>query len=347
MKQAQKTFRNKRFGQWLTLAFCLALGSVAVFLYAYTQARDENLALRIKLKTLAEQKRKPVPTRLGPAEDSGTGSGKAAQEQVEESSPGEISLRSMTNLELARRLDRLMANFGSTDLPQVERGIEMAQEMMDRNRLDYSAHKAKLILMLVKEAKFGEEINENELEFLLSEMARFEIRPEDRLFVQDVLDQAQTAAQDEAYQRRMENTENEYNLTLLELEGASPGSALEESLLERADLLEDRLERLESQQEQALDIPARNELVEIPLQRALAKGDYATVIDESLALLDWFPDSVSAHYYYIRAMRLSGREEEALGFLSDAGLGPRRLEELARRLAAERDPREYWRYLEY
>lgn len=334
--------------KWIAFGSCLLLGALFIFIYAYTGARNQNVALRIKLQSLEEDRKQESSLskraqRLAQRQEEPSPPPKEAQGESAEAAPDKPTLRERTDLALSKMLDSIMANFRNASLEELLRGERIAQELIDRDPLNYSAHKAKLILLLTQEAKFGEDVSDNELNYLLSEMVSFEVSETDPLFVKERLRQMNTEASEQENDRRVEELQNDLNLTRLSLLEAPEGSEMEENLLEREEYLSAELERASLQ----LESPERQELIEIPFQRSLAMEEYSRVIDDSIALLDWFPNSVVGHYYLIRALELSGQEQEALGILSSVDLAPQELEALSRRLAQDRDPKEYWKYLEY
>ena len=82
-------------------------------------------------------------------------------------------IEQMTTEELAQSLTRY---FNSTPIPTpaaLNDVIKIADEMIDRNPDAYGAYKAKLISLVMREAKYNVPIDENEYQSLIEDMLRF------------------------------------------------------------------------------------------------------------------------------------------------------------------------------
>jgi hypothetical protein len=91
------------------------------------------------------------------------------------------------------------------------------------------------------------------------------------------------------------------------------------------------------------------DLVEIPLHRALVKKDYENVIETANAIIENFPDSISGYFFLVKALELSGETELATSVIEQCLLNLEDLRELQLRLMRSKniDPRDYWKQLRF
>jgi hypothetical protein len=228
----------------------------------------------------------------------------------------------------------------STDF---EKGLLAVNELILRNPNVYSSYKAKLILLLRKEGSKQGIINDTDVKNLLDTMSRFDITS-DSVLRKEAFLIAKTNAEIDQLVFGIENLEDklvgmkdqvQIQVIESEINGQLDKLAIKESLFED-DFLSD---------------PGylNEDLVEIPLYRALAKEDFYGVIETAEVILDDFPSSVFAHFFLIRALELAGRENEALELIVSTPLKPSELASLKERLIRERklNAKEYWKNLRF
>ena len=210
---------------------------------------------------------------------------------------------------LISQIEFTLKNRKDLTLAQLDRGIHSIDELISRNPNVYSSYKAKLILLLTKEGSRKVTIADEVISQLLETMSGFDVMSERVL-------------RKEAFLIAKSNSEIN-------------------KLVESVKELEEELEINKRLDEE--------DLVEIPLLRALSKEDYDRIIEVSETLLSDFPSSVSGHLFLIRALELSGRKDEAVEVSINNNLNADELKELDLRLYRSRrsNPKEYWRMLRF
>jgi hypothetical protein len=335
---------------------------IAVF---FSNQRKENRALKLKLITMSENRRAPkawsqilTPPKLLSDTTKTTNASTATVNPNGTSAnvdSAELPLVEQDTQTLAAKLDSQMRNVQSLDLPALDNNIDMANEIISREPDSDIAYKAKLISLLVKEGKYKQTLDENEVNRILEDMAQFKNANSD-------LD-VQVAAYDSVANSSLQNSETTlaqisedrsiFEAQLSELEPNSP---------ERASILES-LKKLQTEEEQALkamnetseshDTNIRQlmseEIVEIPLKRMMANGNYEEVADNAQSLIDQFPNSPDGYFYLLRSLELQGQKEEAVNLLQNAQLTPETRDALLKKLDLERsqDPQLYWQNLKF
>lgn len=341
------------------------IGLVAVMAYRYhLQQQETLLALQLKVKLLEERKKAPVPWEkllaAAPAPPSATTAAEAVPpvEPAEPERRAEIPIDRQPTSVLARKVDTALANREELSLDQIDRAIEMAEELIQREPASYSAYKAKLILLLTKESGHLADVDDDDVEALLEEMATFDMMSNVALRKEALLI-ARTDAQIDTVEESIENLETDLDAIDIDLETVAADSAEETELLEEMRTLERKIDeqveerdRLEDNLEADLlanEIFFNEDIIEIPLQRGLATGDYDSVIAEAEALLDEFGESVAVYYYLIRALELDGQADVALDMIAASDLSAADSRELERRLrrSHEQNPRDYWKRLRF
>lgn len=342
----------------------LLLAGFATGLFFLLKTKPQSdLALRLKQRVESTPKRTATPWRQL-AESQGDDSLESDEEVFED------SVRELPTRALVQELETIIETSRLESADKLDEGLEIVEELIDRNPDAYSAYKAKLILLLSKEAGYGQAIEEEELEDTLEEMASFEILT-DKTLRKEAFLVARTNTELDQIEDSIESLEDEwasvdgelYELEL-ELEAASDEEAnlIEEELEELEDLQEEieleldefdeQAEGLEEEIEQGIlsDSEYLNEdIVEIPLYRALANKEYQRVIEESDALIDAYPDSVAGYFFLVRALEQQGEFDQALDVIESSELSEDRLEELEDRLTQTDDipPSEYWKRLRF
>jgi hypothetical protein len=244
---------------------------------------------------------------------------------------------------LMNDLQKGMKTYWRLNIDDINRDLAKIEELISRNPDVYSSHKAKLILMLAKENHLKSEVPETDIEQTLSTMAEFDI-VSDKVIQKEAFLIARTNKRIETLMDEVDSLEEQVETA----DSIEAEAALEQRIQEK--ILE--MEDLESQIENGLLAEKdflNEDVVEIPMYRAMAKGDYDEVIEQAQALLESYPDSISGHYFIIRALQLSQANDELREYLSNLKLSDEDNKELEDRvnLNNEEDPREFWKRLRF
>jgi DNA-binding SARP family transcriptional activator len=342
-------YKRKTFF-FVVLAFFIA---AAFGVRTYFAQKKENSALRVKIISLNKEKKTPVPwTRLAVTKNM-----PLALSEKEKSGPIPVVLSDLTIDQIASLLTGNMLNIKNLNLRALDKNIEMADELISREPNSYSAYKAKLISMIYKESKFNQTIDEYELNKTLDNMASFEInndtaaRKEAALF-------ASNTNQLIALQNKLDE------ITLVKDEVSTQSAGLDKSSAEYEELKAQENELSMKEQMAAADLDnfqkslgstavstnTQNEdIIEIPFLRLLAKSDYDAVLENAESYLEKFPNSPNVYYYLLKALELSGRNDEMIQALEDSRLSLEDQATLQDRLDASRnvDPTKYWENLNF
>ncbi len=319
--------------------------SSGFFLFKVYSLKSQVSALTLRTKIAAKEKRKAttweaskkIPSRIAVRKKiTPTATSSTTETIVHDFSAIETE-KLMTNLEKG------MKTYWRLNLDNINEDLAITEELISRNPDVYSSHKAKLILMLAKENHLKADVDEADIEQTLSTLADFDTVT-DKVLQKEAFLIART-------NKRIETLIDEVDQMEEQLEGAETveeEAALEQKIAEK--LLE--MEGLENQLEEGLlaDKDFLNEdVVEIPMYRALARGEYDEVIDQAQSLLEAYPDSISGHYFTIRALQLSGDNTELREYLSNLRLSDEDIKELEDRVnnTSEEDPREFWKRLRF
>ena len=244
---------------------------------------------------------------------------------------------------LMNDLQKGMKTYWRLNIDDINRDLAKIEELISRNPDVYSSHKAKLILMLAKENHLKSEVPETDIEQTLSTMAEFDI-VSDKVIQKEAFLIARTNKRIETLMDEVDSLEEQVETA----DSIEAEAALEQRIQEK--ILE--MEDLESQIENGLLAEKdflNEDVVEIPMYRAMAKGDYDEVIEQAQALLESYPDSISGHYFIIRALQLSQANDELREYLSNLKLSDEDNKELEDRvnLNNEEDQREFWKRLRF
>ncbi|MEX0798279.1 MAG: hypothetical protein WD025_02480 [Bacteriovoracaceae bacterium] len=340
----------------LVSAFLIGMG--LMYIGPFQEFRKENLALRLQLKMQEQERKRPKPwTRLLTANSPSAPQAQEESQQEEDTEQTQSPIEEQATTQLAAQLNQIMADAQAASLDKIERAIAIADELIAREPLVYSSYKAKLILMLIKEGKFSENIDDNEVNFLLNEMASFDLSVGDlslapqenqQLLLEEALRESKRDQKFQKLDERLDDAAMELAMIQIQLESIEPDSQRQTQLLEREQVLARQIDELQTTlQEAAAPDVIEQKIIEIPLQRELAKEEYAYVISDASALLETFPGSVAGYYYLIKALELSGRTEEAFYVLENAQLSQAKLGKLQSRLNQNKDPKAYWQDLTF
>ncbi|TNF29931.1 MAG: hypothetical protein EP319_06370 [Deltaproteobacteria bacterium] len=244
---------------------------------------------------------------------------------------------------LMNDLQKGMKSYWRLNIDDINRDLAMAEELISRNPDVYSSHKAKLILMLAKENHLKAEVPETDIEQTLSTMAEFDI-DSDKILQKEAFLIARTNKKIEALMDGIDLLEEQIETA----DSVEAEAAFEQQMQEKFLEMED----LENQIENGLLAEKdflNEDVVEIPMYRALAKGDYDEVIEQAEALLESYPDSISGHFFIVRALQLSHDMDGLRAYLSNLKLSDEDNKKLEDRvnLNGEEDPREFWKRLRF
>lgn len=344
----------------LLIAVIALLGILGLFVGKfYIEQKKENQSLKLKLLLMSENKKTPKAwselTKKAPVVKTAEPQVPAPVkiEEVPAKSPEVLSEQDTQTL--AMKLDDQMRKVRELDLSTLDNNIALADEIISREPDSYSAYKAKLISLLVREGKFNQETDDTEIENLLESMAQFN-------FTTDAVARREAALISNATNERaglemqIEDLNLERENLAMELESLDPNSVefanmnieiqqLEEkqnTLLANAESLEDRLNEESAQL-------ANEDVIEIPLMRMLAKNDYDGVIANAQNLIEQFPNSPNGYYYLTKALELQGNREEALSIIQNSVLPGDIQSNFIQRLEYEskEDPKAYWQKLDF
>lgn len=351
--------------------------AVLVFLSAlifkfYREQKKENYALKIKLITLNRTRNvtpwerliskphiAPTPSPTMPAEPTKSSDqvSTSAASTVRPAQANNRPLETLNTQELADLLNLRMVEVKSLDLAGLERNIEIANEIISREPDSYSAHKAKLISLLVEEGKLDHPIDDGEVNSLLETMAAFDVSSDvairkEAAFISNTTSEIETLSTmlDQITTQRVEietqmaqTDPNAPELRALEIERYNL-LASEENTSNKIVELNNNLNS---------GFPESNylneDLVQIPFMRMMAKNDYEGVIDNALTFIEQFPDSPDGYFYMIKALEATGQKEEAQLVIAESGLDSEAQAALQTRLqnSTDLDPKRYWERLRF
>jgi len=348
----------------IVIATLLAIILVLLAKFYFSQ-KKENSALRLKIISMSETKRTPKSwaqlTRrsqaltAAPAIPTAIAAPTATSVVPAENTNVNESLDNFDTTDLALKLDGQMKKPKNFNLNTIENNIAIADEIISREPDSYSAYKAKLISMLVKEGKFNQSIDEVEVESLLESMAQFNIssdklaRRESGLIgntnseIQNVESQLEGLARE---RERIEALLNSYDPESPEL--AQLNNQIQEIETREAQLL-GNIDHLEESLSSNTSQLINEDVIEIPFMRMLAKNDYDSVIENAESFIEQFPTSPSGYFYMIRALEMQGKKEEALSVIENSQLPQSVQDRLFQRLDEEgsQNPQSYWQKLSF
>lgn len=354
-----------QFRFWAAVIVLIVASCLLFWFQKQYQPQDtEPLALRLK-KMIENQEKLPA-TGLP------TSTNNEAQNDSEQSITAQpLAVAELSSDDLGVELQKFNDLNALDSLEKIERGLALADELIDREPSHYSALKSKLILLLSKESSFNQSIDEQEFENTLEEMARLDVFSTEAQQQEAFLIAQRNAQLDElddqaaALEEQLFEIEDEIDLLQEELDFAEDEAValrLEQEILQleaSADNLDAELADIETQEqelEEAIeegifyDLEVlRDDLVDVPFYRRLSKGQYQQVADEAEALLAEFPDSISGHFFLIKALQAMGENEEALFRIENSGLTQPQLKELQKRLEGSEGllTNEYWKSLRF
>lgn len=327
----------------------------------YFDLHQENQALKIKILSMNENKKTPKPwadltAKLTPPAALTVVPAKPVEEKTNPNNEEQtVSLSDQETQALALKLSEQLRRPRNLELEMIENNIAIANEIISREPDSYSAYKAKLISLLVKEGKFNQEIDDEEVDNLLTSMAQFNISSDklarrEAALIAESNDQIQNAETqlDELASAREELESKLANLDSNDAEFVTLNNQLQQLEARETQLLDD-LQSLQTQIVSNSSQLVNEDLVEVPFRRMLAKGEYDSVIDNAQNFIEEFPDSSSGYFYLIRALELQGQKEEALNIIQNSKLPPDVQSNLIQKLETEsaETPDTYWQNLSF
>lgn len=359
--------RQNRYLLYLIFAVLVLLS--VFFLKFYQQQKKENSALRIKILTLSKSRtvtpwqRLITKPQIAPTVIDSTN----VQDKVSTSAASTIAIpalsgdeppiENLTTEALATSLTARMNNVKSQSFSDLEKNIQMADEIISREPDSYLAYKAKLISLLIEEGKLNRSIDDNVINGILETMASFNLTPESVTqkeaallsSTNEEIDQLagmldQVSGERQSVELEMElQDENSANKTALEIQRYN--------LLSKEEELTDKLNELSTNVNIGFppDQYLNEEVVQIPFLRMMAKNDFEGVIDNASTFVQQFPESPEGYFFLIKAYQALGREDEALRTLEDSSLSTEARNALDMRLknSSGQDPKLYWQRLSF
>jgi flagellar biosynthesis chaperone FliJ len=359
---------NRRIMILIGIMLTIILVLLAKF---YFNQRSENRALRLKIISMSANKRTPkswsqlttrtqTTTSTTPAiaaTPAPTPSTAPAAQTPQAPAPATKNepLANVDTVDLAVKLDGQMKRPRNLDLNTIENNIAIADEIISREPDSYSAYKAKLISLLVKEGKFQQPIDEVEVEGLLENMAQFNISSDklarrESALIGNTNSEVQTVElQLEELARSRETIESQ----LGSYDANSPELAQLNAQIQELDTREAQLlGNIDNLQESLANNTAQltnEDVVEIPFMRMMAKSDYDSVIDNAQTFIEQFPNSPNGYFYLVRALEMQGQKDQARSVIQNARLPQDVQATLLQRLENEgsQNPQSYWQKLSF
>ncbi len=327
----------------------------------YLDQKNENSALRIKLITMSVNKRTPTTWRQLTTKTAVKSKSEAAPltttAPANTSPQPKILIADMPLEALVSELNSKMKEVRSLDAVTLDRNVLLADEIISREPASYSAYKAKLISLLVKEGKHKAEIEDTDVDSLLETMAGFDVTTDsvtrkEAALLTNANNQLSTL-QEDLMEISNERIQIDEQLQLLAPE-SEERAVLEEQRAEfmaREANAGAQLEQFESTTQTSLedDSYLNEDVVEIPFMRLLAKNEFDSVIDNAESFIEQFPTSVSGYYYLIKGMEFQGRNEDVAAVIASSQLSPDALQTLQSRLDQTKgsNPKNYWERLSF
>lgn len=366
-EMGQETQQNRKL-LYVIIAILFVL-SAFFFKFAREQKRENN-ALKIKLITLNKTRTitpwerlisrpqiSPTAPKEKAIEDIVTTQASSTIAPPIVATQSEGPIQNLSTQELATSLGKRMSEIKSQDLANIQKNIEIANEIISREPDSYSAYKAKLISLLTMEGKLNQEIDDSELNGILETMASFDLtndsvtRKEAALISNttkeliSLEDQLQQVSSERLFiEEQLELVDpNSPEIRALEIERQNLLSK-EEEAANRIGILNNNLET-GFPEEQFLD----EDIVQIPFLRMMAKNDYEGVIDNAESFIEQFPNSPDGYYFLIKAFEATGRSEDALRVIQNSRLPTDAQNTLQRRLqnTSLLNPQKYWERLRF
>ena len=352
--------RPKYLQPLILITLILVAGILSHFIF---KQKKENMALRLMVRQMEKKFTRPNPKSWPEILPRTVKSITALPESAATTKTTTlaskiIELGDLETTELAQKLNDKMKNFQKLTAAQVDESISITDEIISREPDVYSAYKAKLILLLVKEGKFKQEIEDDLINDYMDIMTDLDMQSSQGLKKETFLlaransDIAKNEGKLDELSESIENINDEINSI------TSDSSDRDQLIFKRDQMIEEQeetlaqLEKIENSIEDGLlqDSDYVNEdVVEIPFLRSLAKGDYDEVINQANVFIERYPDSVIGHYYLIRALELNGQETLALEEIENLTINQKVISKLQEKLENSKSekPGDYWKKLRF
>ena len=261
----------------------------------------------------------------------------------------DLDLKSYETTNLEELLDVKMNKIDSMTSNELESVLNIVEELILRDADNFKARKAKLVILLVKENKFQEKIDDYDFNSILEDMASFNLTT-------DVVSRREAALISISNYDREEllGLEQELGEELWVMLNTDPPVSEEIMQLKLNELkrvgaaLDHMDEKLSANIDNNLNSPIED-LVEISFWRNLSRGDFEGVISDSSELVDRFPHSLTGYFFLIRSLELSGRSSEVYRVLEESALTPVEHQFLQARLeeSSWEKPTDFWKKIRY
>jgi len=189
-----------------------------------------------------------------------------------------------------------------TDLIDVDKALDSALRILENDPYNYEALKLKLKMLLIKEQKFKQIVDDEDINSILEQLAQIDSQT-------DIVSRREAAilsvhSRDrEALVTKAQMIAEE--LWFLENENNQADQGAIESRVYEIEKINQQINSLDLQHEADLrnnELQPQEILIEIPLYRMISKNQLSEVIDDSLELIDRYPHFLSGYYFLIRAL---------------------------------------------
>jgi hypothetical protein len=261
----------------------------------------------------------------------------------------DLDLKSVETSNLEELLDVKMNKIDSMTTHELESVLNVAEELISRDAENFKAKKAKLVILLLKENKFQEKVDDYDFNSTIEDMASFNLTT-------DVVTRREAALISISNYDREEllGLEQELGEELWVMLNSDPPVPEEVIQLKMNELkrvgraLDHMDEKLSANIDNNLNSPIED-LIEISFWRNLTRGDFEGVISDSSELIDRFPHSLTGYFFLIRALELSGQSSEVYKVLEESALTPVEHQFLQARLedSSWEKPSDFWKRIRY
>ena len=226
---------------------------------------------------------------------------------------------------------------------EIDRSLDVVEELISKKPNVYSYYKTKLILFLTKENSLNLQIDNFAHEDLLLTMSEFylidnQTLQKDALLISHFNEEKEKIVSEiEKINYFVEGSIKPEMTAILEYELDIKIREFE-NLVNNLDI--DMLRDPSSYNQEVIDIA---------LYRLLSKKDYTNVIDKANVLLTYYPFSGVGHFFVIEALTLQGKTIEADEYIKSLSLPYENWKRLRNRLQKSKrfEPESYWRELTF
>jgi len=241
-----------------------------------------------------------------------------------------------TTQELSQQLELGLDSPGTLRPKDIEKNSAIVDEILLREPDSYASYKAKLILLLAKEAHAPNAVTTDDIENIMEELASFDVYNDAIL-------------REEAFLIAKENNTAPREFPPVQVTNADESP----DIIDDEEISEDELstfDEITADDERPIEqIIYDQDLLEVWLQRGLAIQDYEFVMNEAQYIIDEFPQSLLGYKYVIRALELSGELDAADEYIAELELSPELLTKLQLQLkkAKAQNPKDFWKNLKF